>query len=104
MKASFGAKVLRTAILTAIFAGLFWIQLGTPDPASARTRPPIEMGDPDGTGDQAPKGGLGAGAGATKTTARVAPQEVPLAHEQGFITGVYERHYVRLLQLLLSRP
>jgi hypothetical protein len=69
MKASFGAKLLRTAILTAIFAGLFWIQLGTPDPASARTRPPIELGDPDDTGNQATLPNPREGAKATAITA-----------------------------------
>ena len=73
MKASVEAKLVRTAVLLAVAACVvFWAGLGSPNSAAARTRPPIEMGDPDDTGNQGPSPNPRTGAKATAVTTNFA--------------------------------
>lgn len=46
-----------TAVLLAVVSLICVLTLASTGTAIAKTRPPIEMGDPDGTNDQGPKSG-----------------------------------------------
>jgi len=53
MRAGIKARVQHFIILILTAASLSYVSaVGSPRSALARTRPPVEFGDPDGTGDQ----------------------------------------------------
>ena len=82
-----------SVLLAAILASLVGC-FGTLSPVSAvaKTRPPVEMGDPDGTDQAGPKTGARAGA-----TAKYEANGTPAS------TSALEReHYANLLRWLLS--
>lgn len=64
MMASSGNCLRRNILRIVLAAGLVCsLQIASPQPLAAKPRPPIEMGDPDATGDQKPGTGPGATAG-----------------------------------------
>jgi hypothetical protein len=59
MRATIKARVQHLIILILASVTLsYLLSIGTPSNALARTRPPVELGDPDGTGDQGAGPGL----------------------------------------------
>jgi hypothetical protein len=69
MMASSRSNLRRIILRFVIAAGLVcFLQIAAPRPSIAKTRAPIEMGDPDGTGDQKP----GTGPNATVAPGKVA--------------------------------
>lgn len=55
MTASYLSSLRRFILRFGLAAGLVcFLQIVSPQPLIAKPRPPIEMGDPDGTGDEKP--------------------------------------------------
>jgi hypothetical protein len=106
MKAPVGGPHVRAAQLLVLVASFICgLELTSIGFANAKTRPPVEMGDPDGTGDQGSADKARTGSSATSKAAAPSATVLPKIFSVGGLSKANNwNFYVYLFTRLIARP